>query len=117
MPARSGITEFVRAHLSLSNDEIVAAAKASGQSYDAMRVRRARWKVENLSPKSKRREAASAPRQARKKQQQPSAAPTGHELKLGQLRRLIFELGFDAARAIFDEFDHAHQRMKSGRET
>ena len=116
MPKRSGITEFVRAHLSLSNDEIVAAAKASGQSYDAMNVRRTRWKIENRSPKSKRKEA-SAPRQARKKQQPSAAAPTGHELKLGQLRRLIFELGFDAARAIFDEFDHAHQRMKSGRET
>lgn len=51
------------------------------------------------------------PVKQRPEEQRPTAAPN-HEGKAAQLRRLIFEMGFDQARAVFAEFDNLHKQMR-----
>jgi hypothetical protein len=53
------------------------------------------------------RQQKSAPRAAAEANGGGSANP-----KHAELRRLIFEMGFDAARSIFEEFQAMHARMR-----
>ena len=39
-----------------------------------------------------------------------AARPSATDIKKAQLRKLVFELGFDVAREVFDEFRDMHSR-------
>jgi hypothetical protein len=114
--ARRGITEFVESHPKLSHTELVKLAEAKGLDYSRNAISQTIWylkKRKQSSPLYNSVPRAASPNGRPPAQHTPQAkVATVIDAKEQQLRRLIFELGYDRARAVFDDFDHAHQRMK-----
>jgi hypothetical protein len=131
---------FVAQHLDKSAAEIVEAAKQAGIDIAATQAHTTRsiLKKHGITkpiltdagakqlaaangkpkPKSSTKRKSSAPR-ARPRSAAKKAKPVsnGHapgetNAKTDALRRLIFELGFDVARGVFDEFKQIHERMR-----
>lgn len=99
----SPTTKFISAHLQLTNKEIRQKAAGVGIELNLKQI-------SNTRNRLKRRGAETKPARAR-----APATSNGHadmSPKETQLRKLIFELGFDAARNVFREFEDMHSRMK-----
>lgn len=114
----SARSQFILDNLKLSVDELVDALKAAGLRAGARRdVQRDRWRVSQIAARRsklpKKARKASAPRVRSARVARPiKLAPTTPAGKLDELRRLVFELGYDAARGVFAEFQTMHERMR-----
>lgn len=112
---RNGAHDFVRAHPRLSVDKLVEAAQKAGVDLDRRQLSRAHWKIAH-SESVTRAQRAKRQRQkktTKKKQGKRAAAVSpAHAHKLAQLRKLVFEIGWDAAREVFNEFQDMHGRWE-----
>ena len=114
--------EFVSRHLELPDAELLEKGKTEGFKIVEKNLRKMRWLLRTKygfdntgvqpraykakGPRTKPVEGKKrGPYKKRKKQASPADA-----LKLSQLRKLIFELGWDAAHDIFSEFMDMHNR-------
>lgn len=122
---------FVALHLDKTSGEIEAAAKADGRDVPSrlVSVYKAKLRTHHGITKpilteegakqldrARRRSAGTAPKSVKAKKKS-AAAPAStstapDDPKAAALRRLIFELGFDTARAVFMEFEQLHKQMR-----
>ena len=93
---------FVAERLQLSNQQIATEAAAAGMQMTPDAVSQHRLEL-------KKKKAKAAPGKTKKAK---AAVVSDMPQKESQLRRLIFELGFDAARNVFQEFEELHTRMR-----
>jgi hypothetical protein len=108
---RGAIMALVKQHLTKEPDEIIGIANSQGLTLTHKQIMAARTKLkrQGFKPKPLKlgRRQPSAPRAASEANGGASSNP-----KHAELRRLIFEMGFDAARSIFEEFQAMHARMR-----
>jgi hypothetical protein len=107
---------FIRKHLAKSNDEIAAIAPAAYKltRHKIQVHRHAIKKADERGGPARKFETAKARIAARERPTARSPESNGHvHPKDALLRRIIFEMGYDAARLIWDEFERAHRGMQS----
>lgn len=124
-PRAGTLAEVVFDNRNKTVPEISAAAEAKGLNSDPKTITttlsQIKYRIKNNYSQAKRKPAAKAKRKpAAKAKRKPAeaakaSAPPARRATADaqlQLRKLIFEMGFVAARAIFDEFSSMHARMK-----
>ncbi len=127
-PLREGTKQFfVAQHLDKTAEEIIAAAKAAKIKLSIAAIHQTRSILKTRYGITKPIHTTAGMRQARGLEPEtapvrrsapppPLANGNGHAVKMNpkeaQLRRLIFEMGFDAARKVFDEFNGLHERLQ-----
>lgn len=117
-PRPGSTTELVAQHLDKTNDEILAIAKSREINVSRATIDSARFRLKRSGitkpilalksdpPPKPNGKPASAPRRA------PDDARSEADVNAAALRRLIFKMGYDAARQVFDEFQAAYERMR-----
>lgn len=111
--SRGAKQAFVAMHLDKSNAEIVAAAAGSELDLSTQRVQTIRWKLKQkgIVKPSLALPTGSAPRPAPRAQLKPKSKQPAASPKVLLLRRLIFEIGYDEARAVFEGFEYIYERI------
>lgn len=123
-PLRPGTKiEFISRHLGLTNDKLIEKAKAEGIELNKNVIDSTRWHLKvkhgfkntgskgNLKLREKYKAKGSNKKKKTKKKQDNGVSPA-RAMKHAQLRKLVFELGYDEVRDIFEEFQDMHSRLE-----
>jgi len=121
--------EFIARHLELTNAEMVEAAKEEKVKLSVAHIDSVRWYLrtkhgyKNTGSKPRKKKASTAlvkgvPKaktyvaRAKKKKEAKESNGVSPErgVKHAQLRKLVFDLGWDEVRTIFLEFEEMHNR-------
>jgi len=139
LPRAGSKTAFIAQHLDKPASEIVRAASKAGIEIDLkfVHVQRSMLKAAGITkplsgapPNGKaprkrapsngkaprKRAPSSVPRRARPRVAAELEAPASRPIespKLALLRRVIFDVGYDAARVVFDEFARMHAQARA----
>lgn len=112
-PREGTFLALVAKHMDSPPEEVMALARSEGLCEKGVddvvlrkRVHKARWQVKE-KPKAAAKPKRSAPTKPKR-----AAAPSAADEKRAALSRLIFELGFDAAREVFASYQSLHERFK-----
>ena len=113
-PRKGSTLHWLSKRLDWSNADLLATKRLQGKGLPY--IHRARHQLRHVhglgelgdpSKSHPRATKKSAPKQKKpKKQQQPTAL----QVKVAHLRKLIFEIGWDAAREVFHEFEDIYGR-------
>lgn len=131
MPLRPGSKiEYISKHLGLTNQELVEKAKADGISLTVPVIDATRWTLRTkygfkntgsslMKDRGKKKKkqgkrkytarASAEPKRRKKKDKKKDVSPE-RALKHAELRKLVFELGYDEVKDIFSEFQDMHNR-------
>lgn len=108
-------TAFVHKHMNLDASELAALAVKRGYKLTPklVHVYKTNLRKRGLThPPSKRPTAARPAKHAKSEGiPRPAEESTPMHPKEAAFRKLIFELGFDIARRVFEEFEELHRRM------
>jgi hypothetical protein len=111
---------FVAQHIDKSAKEIAEIAKAQGIALTISNIHSARYTLKTaygltkpVSSKDVIYKPGKTPKKIVKAGRKQADDHTGEsQAKTDVLRRIIFEVGFDRARGIFDEFIQLHQNLR-----
>ena len=101
--------EFISKHIELPNAVIIEKAKEKGIELSAAMIDASKWTIRKKLKETKKKRGPYKVK-AKLAKLTNKDIPTGEDLKLAQLRKLVFEIGYDKFRAVFHEFEEMYKR-------
>lgn len=122
-PRPGSTLHWLSKRLDWPSDKLLATTRLQGKSvkyiHRARHQLRAKYGLGELAQASKSHPQSDAPKQRKQRKQkkpkqkkQPQQQLTALQLKISRVRKLIFEIGWDAARELFHEFEDTYSRWE-----